>query len=288
MADELGAAGWRRRAFMLTVTRIDDAGDPRLADYRDLRDWALRLRRGIFIAESRAVVGRLVASPRFRTRSVLCTAPALEALRPHLAGLGTDIPVYLAPHEVIRGVTGFDFHRGCLAVGERGEEPSATELIAAAGARRVVLLDEVSNPDNVGGIFRTAFAFGVDAMLLSIGTADPLYRKAIRTSMGAALTLPFARVPDWPAGLALLHDAGYTLIALTPGDSAMDLRDIGTRQALPARFGLILGAEGRGLGEASRSQAHLAARIAMASGVDSLNVAVAAAIALHHLSGDHV
>lgn len=268
---------------MLTVTTIDDAGDQRLADYRDLRDWVLRLRRGIFVAESRAVVGRLVASPRFRTRSVLCTAPALEALRPQLERLPSGVSVYLADHEVIRGVTGFDFHRGCLAVGERGGEPSAEELVGAAGAQRLVLLDEVSNPDNVGGVFRSGLAFGVDAVLLSSGTADPLYRKAIRTSMGAALALPFARVPDWPAGLARLRDAGYTLIALTPGDGAVDLRDIGRTQALPARFGLILGAEGPGLSEATRAGAHVAVRIAVAPGVDSLNVAAAAAIALHHL-----
>jgi tRNA G18 (ribose-2'-O)-methylase SpoU len=273
---------------VLTVASIHEAEDPRLADYRDLRDWALRLRRGVFVAESRAVVARLLASPRFRTRSVLGTAPALEALRPHLAGLGADIPVYLAPHEVIRGVTGFDFHRGCLAVGERGEEPSVEALLAVAGARRVILLDEISNPDNVGAIFRSGLAFGVHAALLSGGTVDPLYRKSIRTSMGATLALPFARLPDWPAGLARVRHAGFTLIALTPGDDAMDLRDLGRTRALPDRFALILGAEGRGLGEASRTQAHLAVRIMMGPGVDSLNVGAAAAIALHHLCATHV
>ena len=148
------------------------------------------------------------------------------------------------------------------------------------GPGLVLALEDVSNPDNVGGVFRNARAFGADAIFLSAGCADPLYRKAIRTSMGASLVTPFAHLPGWADGLAQLRAAGYTLVALTPDPSALDIAHLG---AAPSRVALLLGAEGPGLSAETRAAADLRMQIAMAPGVDSLNVATAAAIALHRL-----
>jgi tRNA G18 (ribose-2'-O)-methylase SpoU len=233
------------------------------------------------VAESRAVVRILLGSARFRTRSVLLTAPALDSLREALQA--TDAPVYLTSHEVARAVVGFDFHRGCLALGERGGELAIEALIDRRGPRLVLALENVSNPDNVGGVFRNARAFGAGLILLSAGCADPLYRKAIRTSMGASLIMPFAHLPDWASGLAGLRAAGYTLVALTPDPSALDIASLGRGRPVPAHVALVLGAEGPGLGVETRAAADLQVQIAMAPGVDSLNVATAAAIALHRL-----
>ena len=261
------------------IEPIDDPADPRVADYRDIQDAALRLRRGLFVAESRAVVRALLASSRFRTRSILLTAPALDGLRD---ALRDDVPVYLASHVVARAVVGYPFHRGCLALGERGVEPDIDSIVNGPGAGLVVALEDVSNPDNVGGVFRNARAFGADAIVLSAGCADPLYRKAIRTSMGASLVTPFARAADWADGIARLRRAGYRLVALTPDPSALDIARLADRP-LPARVALILGAEGPGLRARTRVAADLEVRIPIAPGVDSLNVATAAAIALHWL-----
>ena len=268
----------------LRVEAIEDPSDPRIHDYRDLDDSRLRLRQGTFIAESRTVVRRLIESRRFRVRSVLLTPPALEPLRDVLETARPAPRILVARHELIRSVAGFPFHRGCLAVGERGESTPADALIAPAGPRLLVLLDQVTNPDNVGGVFRNALAFGADGVLLSAGSVDPLYRKTIRVSVGGSLYLPFARLPDWAAGLARLKAAGYTVIALTPGDGALDLADLGTRGPR-SRVALVVGSEGDGLGEATRAAADLSVRIRMRPGVDSLNVATATGIALHHLDG---
>ena len=264
----------------MRLQAIDDPTDPRVADYRDIRDAELRRRAGLFVAESRAVVHRLLASRRFPTRSILVTQPALDGLRGALETC--DAPVYLTTHEIAREVVGFDFHRGCLALGERGPEPSAEALVGAAGSRLVVALEEVSNPDNVGAVFRNASVLGADAILLSSGCADPLYRKTIRVSMGAALVTPFAHLPDWANGLMQLRQAGYTIVALTPDPRAQDIARLAPMAAL-SRVALLVGAEHRGLGQESRAAADVAVRIAMAPGADSLNVATAAAIALHRL-----
>ena len=266
------------------IESVDDAADPRLADYRDLRDAALRVRQGLFIAESRTVVRLLLSGARFRTRSVLLTPPALAPLRVALEAADPATRAFVTRHEVIRAVSGFDFHRGCLAVGERGVEASAGALLEAPGPRLVLALDDVSNPDNVGGVFRNAMAFGVDAVLLSAGCVDPLYRKSIRVSMGGALRVPFARLPEWTDGLALIRAAGYTIVALTPDAAALDLRQIGVARPRPERIALLVGSEGGGLGDAARAAADLAARIPMAPGVDSLNVSTATGIALFWLA----
>src|SRR5262245_3868238 len=254
----------------MPIEPIDDPTDPRVADYRALQDAELRRRHGLFVAESRAVVRALLASARFRTRSVLLTAPALESLRD---ALPAHVPVYLTSHEVARAVVGFDFHRGCVALGERGAEPPLEALLRAPGPRVVLALEDVSNPDNVGGAFRNARAFGADLVLLSPACGDPLYRKAVRTSMGAALAVPFAHLADWADGLAQLRAAGYILAALTPEPAALDLARLGAERPIPPRLALVLGAEGPGLRAETLAAADLRVRIAMAPGVDSLNVA---------------
>jgi tRNA G18 (ribose-2'-O)-methylase SpoU len=262
---------------------IDDPSDPRVADYRDLTDADLRRRRGLFVAEGREIVGRLLAGGRFRTRSVLVTPPALEGLRDHLAAARAEVRVYLAPPEIVHAIVGYKFHLGCLAVGERGTEASPAALIDPPGPRLLLALDDVTNPDNVGGIFRNAVAFGADAVLLSARCADPLYRKAIRVSVGGSLAVPFCRLEAWREGLGRLRESGYTIVALTPHASAADIAEFGVVRSVPARLVLALGAEDHGLRAETRSRAHVEVRIAMAPGADSLNVATASGIALHRL-----
>jgi tRNA G18 (ribose-2'-O)-methylase SpoU len=268
----------------MLIQPIDDPADPRLADYRDIRDPHLRLRHGLFIAESREVIRRLFACGRFRPRSVLLTPAALAGLRDLLETADPEVRILLVPHDLVRGVVGFNFHRGCLAVGERGAGPSPASLLDPPGRRLLLVLDEVTNPDNVGAVFRNAMAFGVDGVLLSPGSADPLYRKAIRVSIGASLSVPFARLRDWPEELKALREGGYTLMALTPRAAAIDIVDLGTTQPVPERLALLLGAEGTGLSSAARAAADCEVRIRMSPGADSLNVATACGIALHRLA----
>jgi tRNA G18 (ribose-2'-O)-methylase SpoU len=259
----------------MAVEPIRDVDDPRLEDYRDLKDGRRRLRRGCFIAESRQIVRTLLTASRFRTRSVLLTEAARDDLHDVL---GDGVPIYVAREETIRGVVGFDFHRGCLAAGER---PADAELDAVLSARVLLVLERVTNPDNVGAVFRSALALGAGGVLLSPGSADPLYRKAIRVSMGGTLRVPFARLGDWPGALARLRAAGFTLVALAP-DAALDIADLSAARAT-GRVALLLGAEEDGLSAAARARADVEAAIRMAPGADSLNVATAAAIALHRL-----
>ena len=257
---------------------IDDPDDPRVADYRTAgRSQAA----GLFLCEGRLLVGRLLAS-RYRVRSLLGTAAALEELRDALGS--SPAPRFVATTAVIRSIFGFNFHRGCLALGERPEPPASAEsVIAPAGPRVLVALDEVTDPDNVGTIFRNAAAFGAAGVLLSPGSADPLYRKSIRVSMGGTLTTPYAQAP-WGATLQALRDAGYTLVALTPDPRAAAIGAAAERLG-PGRLALIVGAEGPGLGARSLEAADLHVRIPMTPGVDSLNVATACGIALHRLAG---
>lgn len=256
---------------------VNGLDDPRLDDYRNVPDPDLLRRRGIFVAEGRLVVRRLLEAPRFRTRSVLLTHAAYTGLA-DVVDRWPDLPVYVVTQNAMNEITGFNIHRGCLAIGER---PPATRWIDdVQDASLVVVLERVSNADNVGGIFRSAAAFGADAVLLGPACADPLYRKAIRTSMGAALRVPFAWLQDWPADLARLQAVGFRLLALTPSEPAMPLRDI----APTARLALLVGHEGDGLSDEVRAAADLCARIPMAAGVDSLNVATAASVALYELA----
>ena len=268
---------------MAEVIPIDDPGDPRVADYTDLSDPELRQLRersdgedgGFFIAEGLAVIRRLLGST-YRLRSLLLTPPRLEALQSDLAAV--TAPVYVGTQEVVNAVSGFHLHRGALASAHREPHPDA---LALAATHDLLLIGEgLNDHENLGALFRNAAAFGAGAVLLDPASADPLYRRSIRVSMGHVLRVPFSIAEPWPAVLARIHDQGHELIALTPkGDT--DLRDL----PVTNRRALLVGAEGSGLSPAALAAADHRVRIAMASGVDSLNVATAAAIALHHLAG---
>ena len=261
------------------MVSIDDPGDVRADDYRNVPDADLFERRGIFVAEGRLVVRRLLAESALTTRSVMVTGAACASLSDVFASR-PELPVYVVPQAVMDGITGFNIHRGCLAVGER--PPSRRWQEIAAGARTMVVLERVMNADNVGGIFRNAAAFGADAVLLDPASLDPLYRKAVRTSMGAALLVPFARPTPWPGALHELREQNVALVALTPSSSAMPLQ--ACAEALAGRRAAVaLGHEGEGLSAAAIEACDHQARIPIVPGVDSLNVASAAAIALYEL-----
>ncbi len=264
------------------MIRIDSLEDPRVDDYRATADPDALRRRGLFVAEGRLVVRRLLDRPRFRVRSVLVTEAALESLRDCLEAPAeadqTHLrpPVYVVSQPVMNGVAGFNIHRGCLASVER-PAPLSFDSLAPAALRRVIVLEGVSNPDNIGGVFRNAAAFDVELVVLGPGCGDPFYRKAVRTSIAGSLLVPFVQVEHWPDALDRLKGAGLRLVALTPNGSVL-LHDM-----LPApRVALLLGAEGEGLSAAALAAAHDRVRIGTSDRVDSLNVATAAAIALHY------
>jgi tRNA G18 (ribose-2'-O)-methylase SpoU len=274
-------AAFRFQEIMARVETVEDPEDPRLADYREIRDAERRRRDGTFIAEGRQVVRRLVSARRYRVRSALVTPPALDALGEAL--VAAAVPVYVVRQDIVEAVVGMEFHHGCLAAGDRGAEPTAEGILAETLSDRLVVLEGLGDSSNVGAMFRNALAFGVGAVFLAPGTADPLYRKAIRVSSGATVALPFARFSDWPRDLTLLRDAGYTVLALTPRADAVALDELGNGRPLPARLALLLGTEGRGLSAEALAAADLQVRIPMAPGMDSLNVAAAGAVALHAL-----
>jgi tRNA G18 (ribose-2'-O)-methylase SpoU len=255
------------------VVCITSIEDPRLDDYRRIPEPELIRSRGQFIAEGRLVVRRLVESSRFSVGSILVTSAALDDLADLLPQV--TAPIFVVEQEAMHAVAGFNFHRGCLAVGFRQPPLPWPQIVAEA--RLVVALEGLSNADNMGGIFRNAAAFGADAVLLDPLSVDPLYRKAIRTSMGAALQLPFATMTDWPGDLARLRDMGFRVLALTPAGDAPSIHDIRTDGE---KLALLVGHEGSGLTGAAFAQADVRARIPMPGGIDSLNVATAAAIAL--------
>lgn len=276
--------------LLARVQRIARPDDPRTAGYRDLRDADFKVR-GRFVAEGAEVLRTLVEHGRFAIESVLIAEGRLPALSVALDRLPTAVPIYAAPLEALSAIVGFDLHRGVLALGVRGEPEGGTALLERLGQRprsAVVVLEGLANHDNVGGVFRNARALGADAVFLDDRSADPLYRKAIRVSMGAALTVPFARLEPWPDALGDLEAAGYTVAALTPRAGAQDLGELIVTRALPARVALLLGTEGSGLSEAALARAGAHWRIPMAAGTDSLNVAAASAIALFVLANGAV
>ncbi|MCS6898609.1 MAG: RNA methyltransferase [Myxococcales bacterium] len=268
----------------LSIERLDD---PRLDDYRDVRE-ADRLRRlGILLAEGEVVLRVLLARGRFSIRSLLLARPRAVALAPLLATLPEETLVYVVPQPLMERVVGFPIHRGVLASCQVGVPLDPVALLASLGPgpRRVVVLEGVVNHDNVGGIFRNCAAFGVDAVLLDAVSCDPLYRKAIRVSVGASLFVPFARCDGIAQQMAALRGAGFSIFALTPSTEALALSDL---TVLPERVALLLGAEGPGLSEAALAGADHQVRIPMAPGFDSLNVATASGIALHHVFQKHL
>ena len=264
----------------MSVITVDDADDERLADFKAVDDPDLARTRGLFIAEGRLVVKRLLADSPLKTRAVLVTPTACRAIEDALAAQ-PHVPVLVVSQDIMDGVTGFNIHRGCLATGER--PPAADWRAQVANAHRAVVLERVGDADNVGAIFRSAAALGADIVLLGPSCADPLYRKAIRTSMGAALIMPFADAQPWPSILGELAEHGWAVAALTPAANAVPLRNFAaaTRER---RVAIVVGHEGDGLTEAARAACEYRVRIPIRASVDSLNVATAAAIALYELS----
>ena len=258
---------------------VEDPADDRLAAYRGLKDPTGRARVeaawGIFVVEGRLALDQLVGSP-YPVESVLVAPNRLESLAPVLAGIAA--PVYVAPREVMAATVGFDLHRGVVAVGRRLPPPDA--LAVAVGQRTVLVVEGVNDHENLGALFRNARALGAGAVLLDPTCADPLYRRSIRVSLGHVLRVPFARLAPWPAGLAALRSAGAVIVALTPSPAALPIDALGVR---PECLALMVGTEGGGLSGAALAAADVHVRIPMVAGVDSLNVATAAAIALHRL-----
>ena len=265
---------------MPLILPVETPDDPRVAAYCAVRERDLVGREGRFVAESEGVL-RTLLSPRsrFAPESLLVAEPRLAGLSDAVEGLGPEVPVYVASRATMAAVAGFPIHRGVLAVGRRGPEPDPDALLAGLGPDAVVVvLVGLTNHDNVGAVFRNAAAFGAAAVILDAATCDPLYRKAIRVSVGACLTVPFARSMQAGALLDSLAAHGFAPLALTPAGEAdvSELRPSG-------RTALVLGTEGDGLPAGVLARCRTV-RIAMAPGHDSLNVAVAGAIALHRLA----
>ena len=258
-----------------------------LDDYRALNDpdrrRAVERRGGYFVVEGRLALEALLESP-YPLRSVLVSEPRYEAVA---ALVGDRAPVVVRPAEELAATTGFAFHRGVLAAADRIRQPQLRDLVAHA--RTVGVLEGVNDHENLGALFRNAAAFGVDAVLLDPTTADPLYRRSVRVSLGHVLRVPWARLDALPAGLDALRVQGFAIVALTPDSRAEPIdvlaHEIAARTAasatIPVRLALVVGAEGPGLSAASLAAADRRVRIPIAAGVDSLNVATAAAIAFH-------
>lgn len=257
---------------------VDDADDPRLDAYRDVRERDLAKRRG-FMAEGEVVLRTVLRDGRHGVRSVLLARGRELKLADALARLPEQTPVFTAPRPVLDAVAGFPLHRGVLAEGVRAPDEGAGALLAQCGPRAlVVALFGVGNHDNMGGVFRNAAAFGADAVLLDAACCDPLYRKAIRVSVGAALTTPFARLAAGENAPALLAAHGFAALSLSPsGGRALHA------SARPPRAALLLGAEGPGLDADLLARTRTLA-IPMAGSFDSLNLATTSGIALHHLA----
>ncbi|WP_019832531.1 TrmH family RNA methyltransferase [Sphingomonas sp. PR090111-T3T-6A] len=264
---------------MPTILPVSEPDDPRIEAYRNIRERDLVGREGLFVAEGQVVLAMLIASAAYRPQSLLIAAHRLPALAELIAPLSDDVPVYAVEQRVLDAIAGFPLHRGILAIGKRIDTPDADALLARLPQEAdVLLLSAIANHDNMGGIFRNAAAFGVKAVLLDADCCDPLYRKAIRVSVGAALLVPFARIAREEDPLALLDRHGFTALALSPsGATTLSHAPVARRNAV------LLGAEGPGL-SADLLRRATSVRITMAPGFDSLNVATTSGIVLHHLA----
>ncbi len=256
---------------MPSIINIADTSDPRLDGYRDVKDRDLLGRDGLFMAEGKVVLERLFVSDLCRPVSVLTTAKRLEAL--DVAGLGADVPVYVVPQDVMDATAGFAIHRGYLALGRYVPQQGLAEVLARPRLRLMVL-SAIANVDNMGGLMRNAAAFGVDAVLIDGDCCDPLYRKAIRVSVGGVFKVPHYRTGDL---VGVLQGAGVSAYALSPAGAV-------TLDALrPAdRSAFLFGAEGPGLAD-DIMKACTSVRIDMHGGFDSLNVATTGGIVLYHM-----
>ncbi|HYJ50092.1 MAG TPA: RNA methyltransferase [Microbacterium sp.] len=268
---------------MVNVIEIVGADDPRLADYRDLTDVALRRvlepDGGLYIAESTKVIARALRAGH-RPRSVLVQQKWL----PDVALLLKDdsaTPVYVVAPEVAESLTGYAVHRGALAAMHRPSTTSVAEVVA--GARTVVVLEDIVDHTNVGAAFRSAAALGADAVLISSRCADPLYRRSVRVSMGTVFQVPWTRLPEWPEARGILSALGFHLAALALTEDAVPLDEFAIDR--PERVAVLMGAEGDGLSRRALQAADTVVTIPMAGGVDSLNVAAATAVAIWALRG---
>lgn len=278
------------------LVHLTDPDDARLADYTRLTDVALRRRleteRGLYMAESTNVITRAVAAGH-RPRSFLMAPRWLETMAPVIAAScdghadgGPDVPVFVAEEPLLQEITGFHLHRGALAAMHRPELPTVADVLAGArggaGARRVAVLEDIVDHTNVGAMFRSAAALGVDAVLVTPRCADPLYRRSVRVSMGTVFQVPWTRLTSWPAGVGQLQELGFTVAALALSDDSVSLDEFVDSPAVTApgsRVALVLGTEGHGLSARTIAAADVVVRIPMAGGVDSLNVAAASAVA---------
>ncbi|HVV11652.1 RNA methyltransferase [Amycolatopsis sp.] len=264
---------------MAQLIPANDVHDPRLDDFRALSTADRRPDRpggrGLVIAEGTVVVRRLLAS-EYPVRALLGVSRRIEELAPDLANV--HVPAYVASAELMAEVVGFHLNRGVLAVADRAPRPPVARIVA--GSRVVAVLEGVGDHENLGALFRNAAALGVGGVLLGPGCSDPLYRRSVRVSMGNVLRVPFAAVDSWPEGLKVLRDNGFKIAALTPRPDSVPLRELAGE-----KVALLLGAEGPGLTDVALAAADVAIRIPMAPGVDSLNVATAAAVAFYELTG---
>jgi tRNA G18 (ribose-2'-O)-methylase SpoU len=261
------------------VHTVTDPDDPRLDDYRHLNDAAARRAiegpdgHGVFIVEGAVALEQLLAS-HHRIRSVVLSPSRADALADRLAGR-VDV-VLVADRPVLQSVTGFDVHRGVLAAGVRPPPSAPADVLGSA--RRAVLLEGISDNENIGAVFRNVAALGIDAVLMDQACADPLYRRSIRVSSGWTLRVPSARVDDSAAGLRLASELGFRTVALTPATGALAVDDAATAAVLDDPVVLLLGAEGPGLRPGSIAAADVAVRVPMAGEVDSLNIATSLAV----------
>src|SRR5918997_712063 len=265
----------------MPVIPVTDLSDPRLADYSHLTDVALKKARGtehgLYLAESALVLERALGAGH-EPRSVLALGGTVDEA---VALVGDDVPVFSGPGELLAELTGYILHRGLIASMNRPALPDPDDLLASS--RRIVILENVADPTNVGAIFRSAGAIGADAILVTPRCSDPFYRRAIRVSMGTVLQVPWTRVGDWDSTKALLVDHGFHVAALALTPDAVSLRDFdGTSHE---RLALVLGAEGPGLTDEALAAADTVVQIPMKHGIDSLNVAAASAVAMWALSG---
>ena len=279
--------------MIIELTSAELTADSRLDDYTRLKDVKLRSKiepeRGLYMAESANVIERAIRAGH-RPRSFLMSRrwlPTLDKLIEAATGAhdGADVPVFVADEHVLEQMTGFHLHRGTLAAMQRPVLPSLAGLLATARsgepARRVVVLENLVDHTNVGAAFRSAAALGVDAVLVTPQCADPLYRRAVRVSMGTVFQVPWTRLDSWPGDIATLQGAGFTVASLALSDDSVSLDEFASLPALQgpaARLAMVMGTEGDGLGWRTIAACDYTVKIPMDHGVDSLNVAAASAV----------
>ncbi len=266
---------------MAQIIEIDDVDAEDLSDYTHLRDVQLRrsleAKRGLFVAEGIKIIRRALEAG-YRPRSFMLASKWYDQLRPLVDDL--DLPIYLCEEKEAEKITGFHVHRGALGIFEREQRYHLDDLI---NSRRLIVCEDIVDHTNVGAIIRCAAGLGWDGILLAPRAADPLYRRAIKTSMGSSLVMPWARIDDWKDGLLRLKEAGFVLAAMALSEGAIDLDNYAATVGDHDKIAILMGTEGDGLSSRWLSQADVTLTIPMARGIDSLNVAAACAIACYQL-----